>query len=179
MYTNLSDTVNSVATDFSVSPDEQWLAFVQIDPSIQDAGPWWGNTCIFGCTDYGLVQTGGYVYVAPISNFNAAVQISPLPALYGPRWLGGGSLLAFTRLDPIPANGINSPTAAIVLRPDGGGSKAVATADGINDILATSGNGIAGACSVGLTPGRPGDRALLAFVSLVLAAPLVRRRRRA
>jgi hypothetical protein len=176
MYTNLSNTVNAVATDFSVSPDEQWLAFVQIDPDTQDAGPWWGNTGIF-TTNYGLVQTGGYVYVAPISNFNAAVQISPLPALYGPRWLGGGSLLAFTRLDPIPANGINSPTAAIVLRPDGGGSQAVASADGINNILATSGNGIAGACSVGLAPGRRGDRGLLALFSLIFAVPLVRRRR--
>jgi hypothetical protein len=158
-YTNLSASVSSVATDFSVSPDGKSLAFLSLDPAVQDAA-------IF---DGGL--GGGYLFISPIDNSTPPVQIGTHPALYGPRWIGGGTLLVFTRLEgPLVSNAL--PTSAVVITPDGGFRLAVATADGVSTVLSTSGSG---ACNMSGAAAGPGAFSLL---SLVAIAHFLRRKRR-
>ena len=159
-YTTLSYT-SAVARDFSISPDGNWLAFLQLDPSTQDAALWQGHSL-----------PGGFVYIAPTDGTAQPTQITPDPALYGPRWIGGGSLLVYTKVGAIADGGAFPSTAAVVYIVDGGGEQTVARANGVSSTLATGGSG---ACSMS---GRAGGPGAFAMLSIAAAAHFVRRRRR-
>jgi hypothetical protein len=159
-YTNLSNSPSAVASDFSISPDGNWLAFLQLDPSVQDAAAWIGEL------------PGGYVYLAPIDGSTLPVQISADPAMYGPRWIGGGSLLAFTKVGAVPDGGFLPATSVTVYTVDGGGEQLVAKANGISTALSTGGSG---ACNIGGRAAGPGAFALLWVAA---AVHFVRRRKR-
>jgi hypothetical protein len=161
-YTSLSDTSGSVATDFSVSPDGKSLAFISIDPAVQDASPF-----SFGSTPF----VGGYLFVGPVDKSSDPVQVGASPALYGPRWIGGGTLLVYTRIDPATDGGYPA-SSAVVITPDGGFTKQVASGDGLTTTLSTSGNG---ACSIGGRAVGPGALSLLSLAGIL---HLVRRRKR-
>lgn len=135
-YTNLADAGSSIATDFAVSPNGSQIAFLQIDTSLQDAGAW-----IQGSSQL----PGGYVYVVPVAG-GTPRQVSSEPALYGPRWIGGGTALVFTRLDGMASSTGKPATSVVVISPDGGGEHTVAQGDGVSTFVSTSGNA---ACSVG------------------------------
>jgi hypothetical protein len=138
-YTSSSDAGTSTATDFAVSPDGKWLAYLALDPTVQDAAPW-------KLPPDGLYP-GGYVYVVAIASPEAGTpqpqRVSTDPALYGPRWIGGGTRLVFTRLDG--TTGTAPATSVVVVSPDGGGETVVARGDGVNSFVSTSGSG---SCSV-------------------------------
>jgi WD40-like Beta Propeller Repeat len=161
-YTNLSDTSAAVATDFSVSPDGNTLAFLSLDPAVQDAAP-------FNYPGQELV--GGYLFVGPVDKSSDPVQIGTRAALYGPRWIGGGTLLVFTRLEPLADGGFPA-TSAVVITPDGGFRQEVASGDGVTTTLSTSGNG---ACSIGGRAFGPGAFSLMSLAGIV---HLLRRRKR-
>jgi hypothetical protein len=131
-----SDAGTATATDFAVSPDGKWLAYLALDPTVQDAAPWTLAT--------GDVYPGGYVNVTPIAVPDGGVpqprQVSTEPAMYGPRWIGGGTLLAFTRLDDA-RSGSAPATSVVVVSPDGGASSVVASGDGVKSFVSTSGSG--------------------------------------
>jgi hypothetical protein len=158
-YTHLSDAGASIATDFAVSPDGTQIAFLQIDPSTQDASPWMQGSSQF---------PGGYVYVTPVTG-GAPKQVSKDPALYGPRWIAGGTALVFTRLDGFSATG-RAATSVVVLAPDGGGGHAIAQGDGVSTFVSTSGNA---ACSV--VAGQPRCAGWVLWILPLWAA--IRRRR--
>jgi hypothetical protein len=136
-YTSLSSSGSASATDFAVSPDGTQIAFVQIDPSSQDASPWLQGSSQF---------PGGYVYVVPVAG-GTPKQISSDPALYGPRWIGGGTQLVYTRLDGVTGSSSMGrlATSVVVVSPDGGGKHVVAQGDGVSTFVSTSGNA---ACDV-------------------------------
>jgi hypothetical protein len=141
-YTTVTSSSAATATDFAVSPDGTQLAFLALDPDQQDASAWMqGSTQL----------PGGYVYVVPVAG-GTPQQISNDPAIYGPRWIGGGTALAFTRLDGVVASTGRLATSVVVVSPDGGAEQVVAEGDGITTFVSTSGNA---ACSV-VGPGQPG-----------------------
>jgi hypothetical protein len=165
-YTDLSDAGGSTATDFAISPDGTQLAFVQIDTTLQNAAPW-----LQGSSQW----PGGYVYVVPLSG-GTPRQVSSEPALYGPRWIGGGTDLLFTRLDGISPLTGRPATSVIVIAPDGGGEQVIAQGDGVSTFVSTSGNA---ACALGETgPGAAGGTTAGRLAALVMMAACVRRRRR-
>jgi hypothetical protein len=162
-YTSLSSSGSASATDFAVSPDGTQIAFVQIDPSSQDASPWMQGSSQL---------PGGYVYVVPVAG-GMPKQISSDPALYGPRWIGGGTQLVFTRLDGVTGGTQKLATSIVVLSPDGGGEHVVAQGDGVSTFVSTSGNaacGVAGGVGTG--------RGAWAIAAMMLAAEGLRRRRK-
>jgi hypothetical protein len=163
-YTNLADSGSSTATDFAVSPDGTQIAFLQIDTSLQDASQW---------TQGGSRLPGGYLYVVPVAG-GSPKQVSSDPALYGPRWIGGGTALVFTRLDGIASSTGKPATSIVVVTPDGGGGHVIAQGNGVNTFVSTSGNA---ACSVaeGATRGRGGWQG--AAFGLVAMGYWARRRR--
>jgi hypothetical protein len=167
-YTNLSSAEGAAATDFAVSPDGTQIAFLQIDPGTQDASAW---------TQGSSQLPGGYVYVVPVTG-GTPRQVSPDPALYGPRWIGGGAALVFTRLDGVAGNVGRLATSVVVVSPDGGGDHVVAQGDGVSTFVSTSGNA---ACSVvgseRLGRGSGGAGAALWF-GLAVGGTLRRRRGR-
>ncbi len=165
-YTALSDSPGATAADFAVSPDGTEVAFLQIDPGSQDASAWMQGSSQF---------PGGYVYVVPVAG-GAPRQISNDPALYGPRWIGSGTALAFTRLDSAAAGPSRLATSVVVIAPDGGGEQVIAQGDGVNTFVSTSGNA---ACSVG-DEGAPGGagRGALAWFGMAVGAFAVDRVRR-
>ena len=162
-YTNLVDSGNSTATDFAVSPDGAQIAFLQIDTSSQDASPW---------TQGGSQLPGGYVYVVPVAGGTPAL-VSSDPAIYGPRWIAGGSALVFTRLDGVAESTGRPATSVVVAALDGGTEHVVAQGDGVTTFASTSGNA---AC--GVSGGGPGAKSGAALWILVAAAGWGRRAHR-
>ncbi|MDP9000977.1 MAG: hypothetical protein M3O46_12790 [Myxococcota bacterium] len=171
-YTNLADSGSSTATDFAVSPDRSQIAFLQIDTSLQDAGAWQqGNSQL----------PGGYVYVVPVAG-GIPKLLSSEPALFGPRWIGAGTALVFTRLDGMASSTGKPATSVVVIAPDGGAEHTVAQGDGVSTFVSTSGNA---ACNVGggalgrlgRTESAPAFSSLLTVLGwLGLGARAVRRR---
>jgi hypothetical protein len=160
-YTNL-DARASTATDFSVSPDGTQIAFLQIDTSTQDASPW----------ARGESQLpGGYVYVVPVAG-GTPVLLSNDAAIYGPRWIGGGSALVFTRLDHRAEGGGRLATSVVVAPLDRSAEHVIAQGDGVTTFVSTSGNAACGVSGQGAKGGRTGA----ALWILVAAAGLGRRR---
>jgi hypothetical protein len=153
-----SDTTQSVATDFAVSPDGTRLAFLWKDPPAGDGAAW----------PQGL--PGGFIYVMLMSNPASAVQVSAEPALYGPRWIGGGAALAFTRLDGVAVSTGDVATSVVVMSPDGSAEQVVAQGDGVTSFVSTSGNA---ACALG-----PGIGGRLPWVTPVVLIAVARRFRR-
>jgi hypothetical protein len=168
-YTSLPDAGSSTATDFAVSPDGTLIAFLQIDTSSQDVSPW---------RQGGVQLPGGYLYVVPVAG-GTPKQVSSEPVLYGPRWIGGGTALVFTRLDGVPPSTGMPASSVVVIATDGGGLQVVAQGDGVNTFVSTSGNG---ACAVGGAPGAPTDgsrgRGAAAFALLAMACCCARKRSR-
>jgi MYXO-CTERM domain-containing protein len=162
-YTNLAGASGSVATDFAVSPDGKTIAYLQLDTTTQDAAPW--------LMPPDASYPGGYVYTVPVSG-GTPKQISSEPAIFGPRWIGGGTLLVFTRLDGTHDGGLPAAS-VVVVAPNGTGEQVVARGDGVTSFVSTSGSA---ACSA--TPGRTAPViAGLASLMVGLAAALRRRRR--
>jgi hypothetical protein len=159
-YTNLSSNAASVATDFDISPDGKTIAFLSVDPAVQDAAP------------LSLTGAGGYLFSAPVDNSSAPKQIGTRPLLYGPRWIGGGTLLVVTRDDGFPTGALPASSVAVIDPDAGVNTTVVAKADGINTTVSTSGNG---ACSIGGRAVGPGAFSLL---SVAAVAHFLRRRKR-
>jgi hypothetical protein len=158
-YTSLSDSAASVASDFAISPDGTTLAFLGIDPAVQDAA-------------LAIALGGGYVFTAPVDGSSAPIQVTNRPALYGPRWIAGGTLLVFTRFDSEPDGGFLS-TSAVVISPDASTGKAVATGDGYT----TTGNGACSMAWIG-SGGRAVGPGAFSLLSLAAIARFLRRKRR-
>jgi len=161
-YTQLGGGASSIATDFSISPDGSTIAFLRLDPSAGDSVTPWALG--------GAQLPGGYLYTVPTIGGNVH-QVSTQPALFGPRWIGGGAQIVFTRLDGVTAGG-NLMTSVVVTTPGNGSPSVVASGDGVNTFVSTSGNA---AC--GISPGNAarGGAGLIALVGL---AAYARRRRR-
>lgn len=168
-YTNLLDSGTSVATDFAVSPDETQIAFLEMDTTSQDASLW---TTPGG----GSTLPGGYVYVVPVAG-GTPVLVSSDPAIYGPRWIGGGSALVFTRLDGVAPTTGRPATSVVVIGLDGGPARIVAQGDGVTSFAATSGNAACGVSPSGAR-GATGARWSAGVWVLVAGARWARRRRR-
>jgi hypothetical protein len=171
-YTSLPAASGGVATDFAVSPDGTQVAYL-LD-SAADAGPW-------AVDDAGSQLPGGNVYVVPVAG-GTPKQASTAPALFGPRWIGGGAWLVFTRLDGVTGSGAvggggGMVASSVVIVPMGGGgiSSIVAKGDGVTSFVSTSGSG---ACSTALgAPGGAGATGAAGLISLVAFAGLLRARR--
>jgi hypothetical protein len=159
-YSNLSHSSLAGATGFSVSQDESWVAFLQYDPAIDDASIFGGDI------------SAGFLYVAPVDGSSPPVRVSNDLAIYGPRWIGGGHLLAFTRLDHMGADASAVPTSIVVISPESGASTVVESADGVQASLAMSS---AMSCTGAARPAGAGG---LALFSVAAAAGVSRRRRR-
>jgi hypothetical protein len=164
---------NATATDFAVSPDEKWLAYVALDPVTQDAAPW--------ANPQGGLYPGGYVYVVPIvvadGGTPLAQQVSSEPAMYGPRWIGGGTMLVFTRLDDPGVDGAPA-TSVVVVSPDGGGEQVVASGDGKSAFVSTSGSSGCSVCGTKASGEEPPRGAMLSGIVAVVAVTRASRRRR-
>jgi hypothetical protein len=153
-----------------VSPDGSTIAFLEINPTTQDAAPWAQGTSQL---------PGGYVFTVPVSG-GTPKQFSPTPAIYGPRWIGAGGWLVWTRLDgvtsssPVGIGGAQIAT-SVVAQPAGGGTTNVyAKGDGVSSFVSTSGSG---ACST--APGAGTARGLAgALLGLLAFAALLRKRSR-
>jgi hypothetical protein len=167
-YTTSSDAGASTATDFAVSPDGQWLAYLALDPTVQDASPW-------SLPPNGLYP-GGYVYLVPIAPPDGGTpqpqRISNEPAMYGPRWIGGGTRLVFTRIDG--TGGTAPATSVVVLSPDGGGETVVAKGDGVQSFVSTSGS--AGCSASGASRSDGNGLAALAALAAIGVTAAARRR---
>jgi hypothetical protein len=170
-YTSLPVASGGVATDFAVSPDGTQIAYLLDPNTTTDAGPWM----------QGASQLpGGYVYLVPVVG-GTPKQVSPTPALFGPRWIGGGGWLVFTRLDGVtdggPVGSGGTVASSVVIIPADGGavSSVVAMGDGVTSFVSTSGSG---ACSTVLgAPGGTGGAPGAGLISLVAFAGLLRARR--
>ena len=166
------------AADFSVSPDEKFIAFAAVDTSTQSLDPWQGGS-----------YPGGYLYVAPVDGSTPPSQITLDAALNGPRWIAGGSAIAYTRIDTnpfqtqrrLPSGAIvitnNPPALSVrVVNATGGGAHLIDRGDGTGVVVTTAGNG--GSCTMGR--GAPAGAAwagsLAGLAGLAFAA---RRRRKA
>ena len=164
-YTNLSPQVASTATDFAISPDGQTIAFLRFDPqNDSSSNPWALN---------GAQLPGGYLYTVPVGGGASDLTklTPPEPAIYGPRWIGGGTQLLFTRLDGVSAAG-NLKTSVVTVLPGGGTPAVVVQGDGVKTFVSTNGNA---ACGIGPTHPAGGAAGLIGLVGL---AGIARRRRR-
>jgi MYXO-CTERM domain-containing protein len=175
-YTSLtvSDAgVAGYATDFSVSPDEKQIAYAAVDANTDSMDPWEGGG-----------YPGGYLYVVPLDGSKPAARLTNDASLNGPRWVAGGSAIAYTRIDTNPyettrqvVNVIiptfHPPSTSVRVLPIGGGaSRLVDRGDGTTVAVATAGNG--GSCSMGRGTA-PGIAGLFSLAGL---AQIARRRRR-
>src|SRR4029077_20780186 len=98
------------------------------------------------------------------------------PAIFGPRWIGGGTSIVFTRLDGIVAITGNPATSVVVVGPDGGGKQIVAQGDGVSTFVSPSGNA---ACSISRAGTRAGSgMGAWGLAGLAVIASCVRRRSR-
>jgi hypothetical protein len=163
--------VAGYATDFSVSPDEKQIVYEAVDPASQSTDPWQSGG-----------YPGGYLYVAAVDGSSPPIPITSDPSLDGPRWIAGGSAIAYTRIDTNPYRTtqqfgnlirlINHPpsTSVRVMAAAGGASRIIDHGDGTAVAVATPGNG--GSCSMGrgTAPGAAG------LFALVAAGALARRR---
>ena len=166
-YTNVGNVSGAIATDFAVSPDATQIAFLQVDPtSGPPAAPW-----MVEANDASAQLPGGYVFLVPV-NGGTPKQVSATPAIYGPRWIGGGASLVFTGLRGLTDAGLLA-TSVVVVKPDGTGQGIVAAGDGVTTFVSTSGSA---ACST--APGGGGRPVAGALLSLAAIAELVRRRSR-
>jgi hypothetical protein len=171
-YTSLPNDSTAVATDFDVSPDGTTIAFLKIDPTTQDASPWAQGTSQL---------PGGYVYSVPVVGGSPS-QIAVEPAIYGPRFVGAGGWIVFTRLDGVAGTGTvgsgQQVAASVVIKKTNGGlPRAVATGDGVSTFVSSSGSG---SCSAGPGAGL-GRRAApwaMGFIGLLAFARVLRRRLR-
>ena len=151
----------SRAHDFAVSPDQKTVAYLHYDATQHDGGPAPANE--------------GELYSVPVDGSRAASAVgSARVGRIGPRWIGGGSRLAWTSVglaadggDPIYADDVS------VVLVDGGGAADLATGDGLNVIVGAVGPG--GSC--GVTP-RRASRGAAAFLLAAAALVLFGRRRR-
>jgi hypothetical protein len=150
-------TIGSYARDFAISPDGTQVAFM-LRLAAADAG----------VSDGGLdLKSGGVLYTAAIDGRSPAKQVSPsaLAAAYGPRWIAGGSRLAWNGTAPPPAGydaGMDPGEAGIgdaggvpamnVIRADGTGPLVhAALGDPLNGSYVIGG-GNGGACSIECIP---------------------------
>jgi hypothetical protein len=162
-YTNLPNDGASAATDFAVSPDGTQIAFLEINTKLHDISPW---------TQGGAQLPGGYLYVVPVAG-GTPTLLSTEPAIFGPRWIGGGTALVFTRLDGMAASTGRPATSVVVIGADGGAERIVAQGDGVSTFVSTSGSA---GCSVGAGVARPGGAGIWAMAAA--ATGLARRRGR-
>ncbi len=175
-YTSLSLSdagVPGYATDFSISPDEKQIVYAAVDANVDSMSPWQGGQ-----------YPGGYVYVVPVDGSKPPARINNDPSLNGPRWVAGGSAIAYTRIDTNPYQTtqqfgnlirlINHPpsTSVRVQAASGGASRIIDHGDGTTLAVATAGNG--GSCSMGRGTA-PGIAGLFSLLGL---AQVARRRRR-
>jgi hypothetical protein len=155
-----------------VSPDGTVIAFLKIDPTTQDASPW---------AQASSQLPGGYVYSVPVVGGSPS-QIAIEPAIYGPRFVGAGGWIVFTRLDGVAGtggvgNGSQIATSVVIKKANGGLPRAVASGDGVTTFVSSSGSG---SCSAGPGAGL-GRRAApwaMSFVALLAFARILRRRLR-
>ncbi len=161
--TTLGGNTASRAHDFAVSPDQKTIAYLHYD-----------------ATAHGGAASGaneGDLYIVPVDGSAAAKAVgTATTGRIGPRWIGAGTRLAWTRTaqaadggDPRFAESVN------VVSPDGGAKVDIVTGDGVSTIVGAVGPG--GSCAVG----RPllSSPRVEAIGLLVAALALVRRRRRA
>jgi MYXO-CTERM domain-containing protein len=163
-YTSLSGGFTSIATDFALSPDNppSMIAFLRLAPALGDSvTPWLQG---------GAQLPGGYLYTVPVAG-GMLNKLTPDPALLGPRWIGGGTQVVFTRIDGVSDAG-NLATSVVVVTPQGMELPPVARGDGVTTFVSTSGNA---AC--GVSPGNAAGGAA-GLIGLVGLAAFARRRRR-
>jgi hypothetical protein len=154
----------SRAHDFAVSPDQKTVAYLHYDATKNDGGAAPANE--------------GELYAVPVDGSRAATAVGTARVgRIGPRWIGGGSRLAWTRVgqavdggDPVFANDVS------VVLPDGGGAVDLANGDGLNLIVGAVGPG--GSCAVAVV-GAPatGAASILAGAAAIALARRKRRRR--
>lgn len=171
-YTNLSNNAGAVATDFDISPDGKTIAYLAIDPTAQDA-----SALMTGSSQL----PGGHVFTVPVVGGSSSAVSVDL-AVYGPRWIGAGGWLVYTRLDGVkgtqPVGSGGTLATSIVVKPfQGGGQSVVTTGDGVNTFASTSGSG---ACSAarGAGAGQSAWAAGAGLGGLIALAGIVRVRRR-
>src|SRR5207244_3772651 len=107
----------------------------------------------------------------PVDGSVASAAVgTPTNGRIGPRWIGAGSRLAWTRAG-IPADGGNAYSAGhvAVILPSGGGAIDIMSGDGVSTIVGAVGPG--GSCTIGRGDARAG-------IGIVVAALLLLRRRR-
>jgi hypothetical protein len=166
-YTAMPSTLGAVASDFSISPDGKTLVYLALDPTSQDVSKFDGGT-------RGQLP-GGYLYSVPVDptadgGMSTPQLISTDPALFGPRWIGNGTQIVFTRLDALTGGGAPA-TSVVVIAANGGGATLIAQGDGVTSFASSSGSG---ACSA--APGGAGGAAGGALVSLVAALAIRRKK---
>src|SRR5262249_20985428 len=120
----------------------------------------------------------GDLYVVPVDGSAAAAPVGATPKVgrIGPRWVAGGTHLAYTRAGT-PADGGDPKNAndVAVIRPDGGGAANLVSGDAVNTVVGAAGPG--GSCAIGrAADARAGLAAACGAIAIALAA---RRRRRA
>lgn len=156
--TSLGGSNASRAHDFAVSPDQKTVAYLHYDATAHGGSASGSNE--------------GDLYVVPVDGSAAAKAVGTATSgRIGPRWIGGGSRLAWTRVGAVVDGG--DPRAADIVTavlPDGGASTDIVAGDGLNTIVAAAGPG--GSCAIAHGP------AYAEAIALLLAAvALVRRRR--
>jgi hypothetical protein len=161
--TQLAGDNASRAHDFAVSPDQKWVAYLRWDATLHGGAASTSNE-----GDLHLVPVDGSAPSRPVG----AATLGRI----GPRWIGGGSRLAWTRSGPVDPDG-GDPRAAgsvTVVLLDGGGAVDIAKGDGLSTVVGAVGPG--GSCTIG------GERAhteLFGVLAAALAFALrVRRRSR-
>ena len=158
--TNLGGTSASRAHDFAVSPDQKTVAYLHYDATAHGGAASNGNE--------------GDLYTVPIDGSAAAKAVGAATSgRIGPRWIGTGTRLAWTRTgqaadggDARYADNVN------VVLPDGGARLDIVTGDGVSTIVGAVGPG--GSCAM---TQRRGDAGAGAIALVVAALALARRRR--
>jgi hypothetical protein len=159
-YSNLSGSSNAVATSFTISPDETQVAFAEFDPATDDASLFSGAISV------------GFLYVAPVDGSQPATRLSNDATIYGPRWVGGGRLLAFNKLGSYVDAAASPPLSIAVISPEGGTPRIVEKSDGLTSVVTLSSSL---SCN---SAGRPVGAGLFSMLSIAIAARLAMRRRR-
>lgn len=168
------------ARDFSISPDGQQVAFVRkADPEAntpKDGGGFNIDT-----------RFGGEIYTVPVSGTAAPTPAggTPQPALYGPRYVAGGSMLAWNGVIPdagTDAGVANGGLPVIAVMPIDGGAVSYAAKASPDAGLSAVGGGNGGACDFRLdlgcaVGGRAATGSVVAMGAIAGALALRRRRR--